>query len=196
MKLLLVDNDSDTLIELRQLCDQLGFDVVTVHCSQLATQQLSDFGLVVLSGGYWYDDELKHLETYAAELELIRTASIPIIGVCLGMQLMHVAFSGHVPLLDQHQSGAREITLTKLGQQILQLPEHITVHKNHTRGVISALEHFNILGLSEGHLEIIQHKSRPLLGVQFHPEIDDARQGFEIMQRLIEALQIQPRTHQ
>ena len=188
MKLLLIDNDSDTLIELRALCDSLDYDVSTVHCSQLAAHDAANYDLIVLSGGFWYDDELQHIAAYADELQLIQSSQTPIIGICLGMQLMHVAFSGHVPLLDEPQSGAKQITISPLGMEILGLPEHITVQKNHTRGVISALEHFDVLGHSHTHLEIMRHKSLPFLGVQFHPEIGDREQNKALLRKFIDAV--------
>ncbi len=188
MKLLLVDNDSDTLLELRALCDTLDYDVVTVHCGALQDHRAADYDLVVLSGGYWYDDELQHLENYTDELTLLQETTTPVVGICVGMQLMHVAYSGMVPLLDEPQSGSKQITITQAGQKVLGLPEHIIVHKNHTRGVISALEHFDVLGHSESHLEIMRHKTKPLIGVQFHPEIGDLAHGTKLMKQLINAV--------
>jgi GMP synthase-like glutamine amidotransferase len=173
MKLLLVNNDSDTWKELYDLCVRCGFEVESVHCSMLEIVQTSNFDLVVLSGGYWYDDELQHLETYRYELALIRESTVPILGICIGMQLMQVAFSGKVPLLDSQQTGLQTIEITEKGQELFGFKHALSVHKNHTRGVLTAVDIFEVLASSPHHIEIMLHKTKPLLGVQFHPEIGD-----------------------
>ncbi len=173
MRLLLVDNDTDTRQELYDICVRCGYDVTPLHCLEVTAAMAKKYDVIVLSGGYWYDDAENHLQTYARELELIRTTTVPIIGICLGMQLMHVAYNGEVPLLDQPQSGLRRIAINSMGQQLLNLPSVIEVHKNHTRGVIAVGSEFEVLATSPNHIEIMMHTKRPLLGVQFHPEVGD-----------------------
>lgn len=188
MKLLLVNNDSDTWYELYNTCVLCGYDVTPIGCRDLRPDTTAGFDIVVLSGGYWYEDELEHLSIYKYELELIRQAVIPVIGICLGMQLMHVAFSGEVPLLDKPQSGLQTISITAAGQSVFDLPSTIMVHKNHTHGVINALPEFEVLGTSPGHIEIMRHKKKPLIGVQYHPEIGDANSTVTQLQMLANCL--------
>ena len=185
MRLLLVDNDTDTLQELYDLCVRCGFEVTIQHCLAVSAATAEACDIVVLSGGYWYDDVEKHLVTYTGELELIRNATVPVIGICLGMQLMHVAYSGDVPLLDQPQSGLQAVDVTELGQMLLGLPPVMEVHKNHTRGVLSVGADFEVLATSPGHLEIIQHTTRPLLGMQFHPEVGDEATNTALFKTLL-----------
>ncbi|HSX42927.1 MAG TPA: tyrosine/phenylalanine carboxypeptidase domain-containing protein [Candidatus Saccharimonadales bacterium] len=173
MKLLLVNNDSDTWQELYDLCLRCGYDVTAVHCSGITTELADAHDVTVLSGGYWYDDAEKHLSTYAQEVQVIRTATKPIVGICLGMQLMHIAYNGDVPLLDGPQNGLQPVAVTEVGQALLGLPPSLVVHKNHTRGVVLVDPAFAVLASSPGHIEIMMHTERPLLGMQFHPEIGD-----------------------
>lgn len=189
MNVLIVNNDSDTWSELQDLCRRCGWNITPVHHSELLVTALEGYDLIVLSGGWWYDDEVQLLQEYAAEIQLINTATVPVIGVCIGMQLMHVALGQAVPLLDEPQSGFRTITLTPTGQRLFGLPETIRVFKNHTRGIIAADPEFDVLAHSPGHAEIILHRRRKLLGIQFHPESeDDDERAVQLMKTLAGAL--------
>lgn len=185
MKVLLIDNDSDTLAELEDLCTRCGFDYDVVHCTQIPLLTINTYSLAILSGGWWYDDPYQHLETYKLELELIRSAPIPIVGICIGMLLMHTAVNETVPRLDEAQSGLKGITITPRGQELLGLPETIVVHKNHTMGIVTPTPHFEILGRSPGHVEIIRHTSQPLVGMQFHPEIGEPEAMAKLFKKLV-----------
>lgn len=189
MNILLVNNDSDTWQELQDLCRQCDWNVTPIQHDQISSVTPSDFDLAILSGGWWYDDEVELLQAYAQEINLINTSTVPILGICIGMQLMHVALDQAVPLLDEPQSGFRTITLTHTGQKLFGLPETIRVFKNHTRAIIDADPEFEVLAYSAGHIESMVHRRRKLLGVQFHPESEDDREkSIQLMKTLAGAL--------
>ena len=172
MRILLIDNDTDTdsWEKLLAMVSTTGNIVTPLNHRELAAHDTSAYDLIVLSGGWWYDDFEELRQVYASELNLIRTSTVPILGICIGMQLMHVALEGDVPLLDAPQNGFQPITLTPTAQELFGLPETIEVFKYHTRGVLTPDDEFELLGTSPGHIEIMRHRTRPLLGVQFHPE--------------------------
>lgn len=172
MHILLVDNDTESWDKLLAMASASGNTLTSLNHRELTTHDTSAYDLIVLSGGWWYDDFDELRQVYAGELELIRTSSVPILGICIGMQLMHVALEGDVPLLDAAQNGFQTITLSPTAQQLFDLPEKIEVFKYHTRGVLAPDSEFELLGTSPGHIEIMRHRTRPLLGVQFHPEAE------------------------
>ncbi|MGB4767638.1 MAG: gamma-glutamyl-gamma-aminobutyrate hydrolase family protein [Candidatus Saccharimonas sp.] len=170
MRILLIDNDTDSWEKLLAMVSTTGNIVTPLNHRELAAHDTSAYDLIVLSGGWWYDDFEELRQVYASELDLIRTSTVPILGVCIGMQLMHVALEGDVPLLDAPQNGFQPISLTPTAQKLFELPATIEVFKYHTRGVLTPDDEFELLGTSPGHIEIMRHRTRPLLGVQFHPE--------------------------
>lgn len=197
MNILLVNNDSDTWEKLQALCVQCGWNVTPIQHDQIQSVVPSEFDLAILSGGWWYDDEVELLRAYAQEIQLINTATVPVLGICIGMQLMHVALDQAVPLLDEPQSGFRNISLTTTGQKLFGLSETIRVFKNHTRAVIHADPVFEVLAYSSGHIESMIHRRRKLLGVQFHPESeDDEGKSIQLMKTLAGALiEYRPEMH-
>ncbi len=187
MKLLLINNDSDTWGKLVDVATA-HHEVAAIHHSEIMTTNLSQFDAAILSGGWWYDDETELLENYAQELELIRISPLPILGICIGMQLMHVALDQAVPLLDTPQSGDQPIQVLPEGQELFGFSPEITVFKNHTRGVIEADPSFQVLAMSPGHIEIMRHRTRPLLGVQYHPEVGPFDEAVGRIDRLVTVL--------
>lgn len=188
MKILIVDNDTDTLLEMQQLCLRNGHEITTIHCNEISLAFAQSHDMVLLTGGYWYDDPLQHLQTYQKEIAFIRETTLPILGICIGMQLMQLAYSGEVPELDERQTGSKEISVTPLGQKLLDLPEKIIVYKNHSRGVLSIPSQFDVLATSPDHIEIMKHKTKPLVGVQFHPEMGDEKEMDELFMKLLSLL--------
>lgn len=171
-KVLLVNNDSDSWQELQDVAVAAGYDVTPIHHSAIGAIDPRGYDLAILSGGWWYFDETELLKNYAEELQFIKTTPIPILGICIGFQLMHVAVDQAVPLLDEEQHGFKDISVNVAGQMLFHFPETISVFKNHTVGVIEINSQFELLASSPGHAEITLHKTKPLLGVQFHPELE------------------------
>lgn len=184
MKVLLVDNKSSTFAELQETVAASGHSVTSITHKEIPLYPAEDYDVAILSGGWWYDDETELLAQYAEELEFIRTCPIPLLGVCIGMQLMHVALDQAVPLLDEPQSGLKDIMTTEEGIRH-GLPPKMRVHKNHTRGIIEADPIFEILARSPGHIEIMQHRERPMLGVQFHPEVGNIDESVRVLGMLL-----------
>lgn len=188
-KLLLVNNDSDTWQELVDGCRDAGFAVDTIGCRDVNERSAEGYDAAVLSGGWWYDDEIQHLEIYKGELALIRKAPVPMLGICIGMQLMQIAHSGEVQLLDKPQYDLQEISINEVGQRLLGWPATMRVHKNHTMGALSVASGFDVLARSPGHVEMIRHRQKPLVGVQFHPEVGDPEARAAMLYQLVESSQ-------
>lgn len=185
MKILLVNNDSDTWDKLVRVVKAAGYEAMEVHHSAISSVDIQGLDLAILSGGWWYDDEIELLKNYAEELDFIRNTSIPVLGICLGMQLMHVAVDQAVPLMDEPQSGDKTITVSPAGQALFGFPEQMEVFKNHTRAVIETDPQFEQLASADGHVEIMKHKTRALLGVQFHPEMGPVDSAASRLQTLV-----------
>lgn len=185
----MVNNDSDTWDELQDVVRAAGHKITSVNHDQIHTVHAEYYDLAILSGGWWYTNQVDLLNEYADELQFIMVAPIPILGICIGMQLMHVALNQAVPLMDDPQSGDRLINVNEAGRELTGFSEKMIVHKNHTRAIYEIDPHFEILATSENNFtEMMRHRSKPLLGVQFHPEVGDEKECADIINKLINAL--------
>lgn len=193
MNVLLVNNDTtdENWDELLAAARAAGYNVTPVHHSAIGAIDPRGYDFAILSGGWWANDEdvPEILQRYAEELMFIRTSPIPILGICVGMQLMHVSVDKAVPLMSEREYGWKEIDVNLDGQVIFDFPEKLRVFKNHDRGVFETDPSFLELASSSGHAEILLNRTRRLLGVQFHPETGETvEQSATLLKTLVNAL--------
>jgi GMP synthase (glutamine-hydrolysing) len=171
MKVLVVDNGTHYRKKLLSLFDK--DEVIYVPFEDIKNAPKSGYDLIVLSGAYKTYAVKSHADTvYAPEKELINSATVPVIGICLGAQL--IAF----------MSGARLSTVP--GNQRIKGIKHIWNVKitpfdffPYHGGRVWSSQRWRITDLpneleawcasNEG-VEVFKHKTKPLYGLQFHPE--------------------------
>ncbi|MEO5870604.1 MAG: glutamine-hydrolyzing GMP synthase, partial [Gemmatimonadaceae bacterium] len=134
---------------------------------------------IILSGGpnSVYGDNVP-----SADLALFDVA--PVLGVCYGMQLISYLHGGEVIRGGQRQYGRDEIHPTRESPLFrgFDANESATVWMSHGDHVETPPSGFRITAESEGNpIAAIEHESRPIFGVQFHPEVAHTPRGNEII---------------
>ncbi len=126
-------------------------------------------------------------------LDLIRALPehMPLLGVCLGHQAIGQAFGGAV-------IGAREIRHGKLseirhagGRLFAGLPPRFSVVRYHSLAVREADLPANLVAdafTDDGEIMALHHVSRPIFGVQFHPESILTEHGHAILRNWLETI--------
>jgi GMP synthase (glutamine-hydrolysing) len=131
---------------------------------------------------------------------VIREARQPILGVCGGHQQMALAFGAQVDLIERiapgegyegafRERGFCSVELESEANGIFAgLPEKLDVWESHCDEVKNLPNEFvrtATNGVSE--IQAMQHRSLPLFGVQFHPELfdDEHRHGRMILENFL-----------
>lgn len=141
---------------------------------------------IILSGQSHPWDEYSP-ESLAGIFYVIRTAPQPILGVCGGQQQIALAFGAPVDLIERVAPGAgydgafreRGFSEVQLDPQpdnpiFAGLPETITVWESHCDEVKELPAEFIRTATNRvSPIQAMQHTTRPLFGVQFHPELFD-----------------------
>ena len=179
MKVLIVDNQTDTLPELKRLLEScnLSYDVIDPDSIEDA-----GYSLVILSGGIWHTNDRQNLITYNKELEFIRNTNTPIIGICLGMLLISLAHGTNVRYIGRRTGDA--LIEWETGQANI-------VYENHSMAIQNVPYGFTELAKSKMCIEIIRHESKPVIGLQFHPEFSPGtNDGIAIFKSLLKEIAI------
>lgn len=131
---------------------------------------------LVLSGGPQsvFEDRTDYAPFFA-------DPKLPILGVCYGMQILGQHFGGKVEKGVQGEYGPATIHGTN-GFKVPGCPASHDVWMSHSDHVaITPKDFTKILESHNGLTAGIQHQTRPILGLQFHPEVQHTVHGKEIL---------------
>jgi anthranilate synthase component II len=125
-------------------------------------------------------------------LELLAEApeDLPMFGVCLGHQAMGQAFGGDVVSAQQIMHGKVSDVTHRGGGLFRGLPSPFRATRYHSLAVKRATfpADLNIdAETADGEVMGLSHKSRPVFGVQFHPESIASEHGHAIVGNFITA---------
>ncbi|HEY8304304.1 MAG TPA: aminodeoxychorismate/anthranilate synthase component II, partial [Solirubrobacteraceae bacterium] len=184
MTTLLVDNyDSYTYNVFHLLAAASGEEPIVVHNDAVTWRALSrwDFDAIVLSPGPGRPDRWHDFGVCA---DILRFSETPVLGVCLGHQgLGHVlkATVTYAPTVMHGRLSAVHHTGEGLFEGI---PQEFEVVRYHSLAVAGSLgeEGREIAWTADGVVMGIEHTSRPLWGVQFHPESISTEYGHRLFQ--------------
>lgn len=156
---------------------ELGFtsEIITVE-DALERMKSSAPRALVLSGGPQsvFEDDTDYAPFF-------KDANLPILAVCYGMQLLGQYFGGKVERGVKGEYGLAAVK-TLPGITIPGLPATSDVWMSHSDHVSVLPKNFNLILQSENGLTAgIRHESRPILGLQFHPEVHHTVHGKDVL---------------
>jgi GMP synthase (glutamine-hydrolysing) len=106
---------------------------------------------------------------------------LPVLGICYGMQIMGQFFGGRVEKGVQGEYGLAKIH-TVPGFLIPNCPKETDVWMSHSDHLSALPKEFKLILESENGLVAgIKHEYRPILGLQFHPEVHHTIHGKDIL---------------
>ena len=131
---------------------------------------------IVLSGGPQsvFEDKTDYSPFFSDE-------KLPVLGICYGMQIMGQYFGGKVEKGVQGEYGLAKLKCVS-NFLIPNFPTESDVWMSHSDHVSVIPHHFKLILQSENGLTAgIKHESRPILGLQFHPEVHHTVHGKDIL---------------
>lgn len=115
---------------------------------------------------------------------------IPVLGVCLGMQLMaveHGGAVGHAPEPMHGRENLMSLTDRAHSDPVLgALPQSFTAVRYHSLAVLEPGNELEVMArASDGTAQAVRHRSRRVWGVQFHPESIRSEAGVDLMRAFL-----------
>ncbi len=184
--ILVIDNYDSFVHNLARYIRRLGCQtqVVRNNAISLAEIQQLDPQAIVISPGPCTPNEA------GVSLEIVRTFtdSIPILGICLGHQVIVQALGGTIVQSHQPMHG-RESRLIHSGSPMFRdVPSPFAAGRYHSLiaektslpkclAVTARTEDFMIMA--------VEHHSRPVVGLQFHPESILTHSGYQLLHNFL-----------
>ncbi|UKY53518.1 aminodeoxychorismate synthase component I [Streptomyces inhibens] len=182
MRTLLVDNhDSFTYNLFHCLAQLSGHEptVVNNDDAQWRIGHLKEFDQVMISPG---PGNPGRPADFGICQEIIRTAEIPLLGVCLGHQGIALAGGGSVTLAPEPRHGRISPVLHTGEGLFAGLPSPFDAVRYHSLAVTRLPDELAATAWTpDGVLMGLRHRYRPLWGVQFHPESIGTEHGLHLL---------------
>ena len=111
---------------------------------------------------------------------------IPVLGICYGMQTLAEQMGGSVISADQKEFGHAELEVMNESKLFHNLNKNINVWMSHGDQVQDLPEDFNLAAsTSTSPIAAMEHKSLPIYGIQFHPEVTHTENGKDILRNFL-----------
>ena len=144
---------------------------------------------IILSGSPYsvYDKDAPKISERVFEM------GVPVLGICYGLQLIAATFGGSVEGHDQREYGPAELLVARHDDAELSLDlllhgvdEKTMVLMSHGDQLSTLPPHFKVIGnTATAPFAAIAHESRPIYGLQFHPETTHSVQGSLILRNFV-----------
>ncbi|WP_182083874.1 aminodeoxychorismate/anthranilate synthase component II [Aureimonas sp. ME7] len=185
--ILVLDNYDSFTFNLARYAERLGEETLVVRSDRIdmAEIEAKTPDALVISPGPCGPAEA------GVSLEAVRALSgrLPILGVCLGHQVIGAAFGGRVERADEPMHG-RASPCWNDGTGLFEgLPETIPVGRYHSlivRGTREMDESLKVDARSgAGEIMALSHRRHPTFGIQFHPESVLTLDGAAMIERFL-----------
>lgn len=148
----------------------------------------SEPDLVVLTGSSALLSKPRTRQLFQPEMDLVRKAKFPVLGICYGHQIIGSAFNAQMRDLGQTSRGYEKVSVIKKHPLFDGLPSEVVVAESHRQELTRIPDEFQHLAQSTtSNVEAMVHRSKPIYGVQFHPERSNGEHphGRMILQNLL-----------
>ncbi|MGM0898445.1 MAG: anthranilate synthase component II [Bacillota bacterium] len=186
--ILLIDHYDSFTYNIYQAVAALGEEVEVVRYGQLSLDEIraKKPEAIILSPGPGHPRDVPQ------SLELIRAnyRDVPILGICLGQQLLGEAFGGRVTEAPVIRHGKVSHVSHSGTDLFAGMEERVSVMRYHSLAIekTSMPDCFDVQAeaMDDGTVMAIKHKEYPVYGLQFHPESIGTPEGTDMMARFVE----------
>jgi GMP synthase (glutamine-hydrolysing) len=183
--MLILDYGSQYTLLIARRLRELGIYAEIVDGTRSEPPKDFHFHGIILSGG-------PDSATDAAARDLpawVLASERPVLGICYGMQLLALNFGGRLRSGHSREYGKAQLNVVDPKasapwiEAFKQLPEQQTVWMSHGDDVENMSDEFQVIGRTEGQVvAAVAHTQRPLIGLQFHPEVHHSSHGKRLLE--------------
>ena len=188
--ILLIDNYDSFSYNLYQLVGEIQPDIRVIRNDQCTVEEIGQMEpeRIILSPGPGRPEQA------GVTMEVVTAlgGEIPILGVCLGHQAICAAFGATVTYARQLMHGKQSLaTLDRACPLFRGCPEVTPVGRYHSLAADPATIPACLkvtAATGDGEVMAVQHRERPIYGVQFHPESILTPEGKTMLRNFIKGV--------
>ena len=185
-KILVVDNHDSFVFNIVQYLDELGATKVVVKNDEIDPDFCKNFAGVVISPG---PGNPQNAGVSIDAVKYCDDAGIPILGICLGLQVIGAAFGAKISSAPELLHG-RTSKIVHNGTDLFKdIPNNFIATRYHSLAIEpdSIPEVLQVTATSsDGTVMGISHRTKNIVGVQFHPEAVLTEFGYELLANWLE----------
>lgn len=179
--ILLIDNYDSFVYNLYQLIGSFRPDIQVVRNREITLEVIQRLNpeAVFLSPGPGRPEDS------GVCLDVIQNLNKPIFGVCLGHQAICQTFGGTVTYAKELMHGKSSLVIPDPASRLLHGMEPFTAARYHSLAAPEDLLPDCLMvsaRTDDGEVMAVEHKEKPIFGVQFHPESILTPRGGQIIQ--------------
>ena len=185
-KIILIDNYDSFTFNLYHYLSSLKVNVDVIRNDQIRSNQILKrrYNKIVISPGPGNPNQSGNC------LKIVKSLykKIPILGVCLGHQIIGQVFGSKIIQAKRLMHGKTSKIISKKVGILKNLPKSFEATRYHSLIIDkkSLSKHLEITAESEdGLIMAVQHKNYDVHGVQFHPESIKTKLGIKILKNFI-----------
>ncbi len=191
-KVLVLDNYDSFVYTLNGYLQQLGAETDVLRNDVVAEDELgqliSRYDAVLISPGPGTPaDAGLSIATVRYALE----HDVPVFGVCLGHQAIAEALGATVRQAEELMHGKTSLVEHDSSLVYRDVPQPFTATRYHSLAVVDSAVPKDLIVTSRtagGVIMGLQHKSKPIYGVQFHPESVLTQGGYQMLGNWLESI--------
>ena len=186
--ILVIDNYDSFTYNLVQYIGELGYEVLVKRNDEITCEEASALNpeKIVISPG-----PCTPLEA-GISVEIIKAIEKPILGVCLGHQAIGLAFGGEIIKANEPIHGKLSLINHSEKGVFKDIDNPYNVVRYHSlivnpENLPDELEITATLVEDENMIMGLSHKTKPIVGVQFHPESIDTKFGKKLINNFLKS---------
>jgi anthranilate synthase/aminodeoxychorismate synthase-like glutamine amidotransferase len=185
--ILVLDNRDSFVHNLARYVRELGEEAVVRRSDEMHIEEVEHLSPthIIISPGPCTPTEA------GISTEVVRRFGpmTPILGVCLGHQCIGAAFGGDIVRADYPMHGKTSLLVHDASSVFAGLPSPIRVARYHSLVVdattLPASLRVVATSLDDGAIMAVEHRTFPIVGVQFHPESAASEFGYAMVDRFL-----------
>lgn len=156
MKGIIISHQSKWEEDLLNLFSEFSPEIIDFN--NFDEKKLGDADFIVLSGGPIH---ISNEEDLQEEKEFLKETNKPILGICLGLEILGVTFGSRLLKLEKSRKGFFGFDF---------FGEKGKLYFSHEWFIKDVPKHYIVRRKRKNIIELMQHKTKPFIGIQGHPE--------------------------